>query len=254
MIKQLTLTCIHPSPDVIATLKADYRLHTLTERQALIPALVQQQPALILVNGDQHDWRDWVVTIISNNATRRMPILVYAESLETFHSQASQSGIRAVISRGTLINQHEQLISQYARSLTPEQHQQLICDCQAPLPPAAQQAIDQFNAGEYYRQHDLFEALWMETTSPIRELYRAILQVGIAYYQITRDNHNGAIKMLERSRQWLEQLPDVCQGIDVAALRHDSQQVYNRLQEIEQLADFDAQLLQNIKQINLNGS
>jgi len=57
----------------------------------------------------------------------------------------------------------------------------------------------------------------MATSGPVRELYRAILQVGIAYYQIERGNHRGALKMLLRSVQWLAMLPDRCQGIDVTA-------------------------------------
>jgi predicted metal-dependent hydrolase len=249
MIKQLSITCIHPSPNVIATLQQTYFLHALTERKQIIPTLVKQQPALILINGDHPEWREWVVTIISNNATRRTPLIVYAELLDSFHRQASQSGITAVISQDKLISDHQQIIQQYARYLTPEESQQLDCDCQAPLPPTAQQAVEQFNAGQYYRQHDLFEVLWMETQSPVRELYRAILQVGIAYYQITRNNRNGAIKMLERSRQWLNQLPDVCQGVDIAKLREDSYQVYRHLLEITHISEFDQQLLQPIKQI-----
>lgn len=255
MINHLTVTCIRPSPDVITTLQnklgGQYILHTITERSDFIPTLVQQQPALLLIDGDQPDWREWAVATISNNATRRIPIIVYVESLTIFHSQAPQSGITASLSRSALLNQTEKIVQQYARYLTAEQSALLDCDCQSPLPPQAQQAIEQFNAGEYYRQHDLFEALWMETASPIRELYRAILQIGIAYYQITRHNRNGAIKMLERSRQWLNGLPDVCQGVDIQALRDDSHQVYQALLNSQQITNFDYQLLQPIKQISV---
>lgn len=79
-----------------------------------------------------------------------------------------------------------------------------------------------FNAGEYYRQHDLFEALWMAEAGPVRNLYRAILQIGVGYYHLQRGNYRGALKMLLRSLQWLTPLPDVCQGVDVRQLRADS--------------------------------
>lgn len=94
--------------------------------------------------------------------------------------------------------------------------------CADPLPPQAREAIDLFNAGAYYRQHDLLEALWRAEKGPVRDLYRAILQVGIACYQVTRDNRRGALKMLQRSLRWLSTLPDVCQGVDVARLRADA--------------------------------
>lgn len=250
MINHLPVTCIRPSSDVITTLQAFYHLKTIVQRTNLIATLVEQQPALLLIDGDQSDWRDWTVATISNNATRRIPILIYTQSLRDFHNQAPQSGITAVIARETLLSDHQKIIPQYARYLTTEQVEQLDCDCQSSLPPTAQQAVKQFNAGAYYQQHDLFEALWMETDSPVRELYRAILQVGIAYYQITRHNRNGAIKMLERSRQWLNRLPDVCQGIDLVALREDSHQVYIHLLNTPEIGDFDARLLQPIKQVN----
>jgi predicted metal-dependent hydrolase len=43
----------------------------------------------------------------------------------------------------------------------------------------------------------------------------------VAYYQVQRGNRRGAYKMLLRSVQWLNILPDACQGVDVAALRDD---------------------------------
>ena len=73
-----------------------------------------------------------------------------------------------------------------------------------------------------------------------RELYRAILQVAVAYLQIERRNYNGAVKMFLRLRQWIEPLPEVCRGVEVGRLRRDARRVYERLvelgpQQIEQL-------------------
>ena len=68
--------------------------------------------------------------------------------------------------------------------------------------------------------HDLFERAWMEDESPGRELYRAILQVAVAYYQISRGNYNGAAKMFLRMRQWIDPLPDFCRGFNVAQLQN----------------------------------
>ena len=82
-----------------------------------------------------------------------------------------------------------------------------------------------------------------------RDLYRAILQVGVAYYQIERGNFRGALKMLQRSVQWLHLLPDQCQGIDVAQLRRDSYRVRAELQRLgpDGLAEFDRGLLKCLR-------
>ncbi len=131
---------------------------------------------------------------------------------------------------------------------------QLDCACRDSLPPLAQEGIARFNAGDYYRQHDLFEELWRQTTGPVRNLYQGILQVGIAYYQITQHNRRGAIKMLRRSARWLALLPDVCQRVDVQRLRRDSTRVRLALEQMESadLADFDRSLLQPVVIIGSN--
>ena len=133
--------------------------------------------------------------------------------------------------------------------MTDELAAAIRAECDEPLPPEAIEAIARFNRGEYYKQHDLFEALWMRETRPIRDLYRAILQVGIAYYQLERGNWDGAHKMLLRSIQWLVPLPDVCQGIDVGAIKRDAAAVRAELERVgrDGLAAFDQDLIKPIR-------
>lgn len=119
-------------------------------------------------------------------------------------------------------------------------------DCNESLSDEALNGIATFNAGEYYAQHDIFEALWANTDAPIRILYKAILQVGVGYYQIEQGNLRGAIKMLHRSDRWLSELPDVCCGVDIAQLRHDSKRVHDVL-VAHGLENFDKSLLQPVK-------
>lgn len=121
--------------------------------------------------------------------------------------------------------------------------------CAEPLPARALEAIRLFNAGEYYRQHDLLEALWREEPRPIRNLYQGILQVGVAYYQALQGNRRGALKMLRRSARWLDGLPAVCQGVDVAALRADVARVQAALLALrdDEMAAFDRALLGGVR-------
>lgn len=119
-------------------------------------------------------------------------------------------------------------------------------NCNQPLNDEALAGIAKFNAGEYYAQHDIFEALWANTDAPIRILYKAILQIGVGYYQIEQGNYRGAMKMLKRGLRWLNELPDQCMGVDVAQLRADAMRVQTALSQ-HGIAGFDKALLMPVR-------
>lgn len=231
-----------------AQLSVHYRIEHITERTGYVARLTDWRAAMILVDAAGEDWRFWVSTPKSSPATRRIPIVVAADDADA-HRAAFTAGADFALSTTELIEQIQALAQEYARVEDPAHIEQLECECEEALPPLAVQGIEQFNAGNYYRQHDLFEALWMKTEGPVRDLYRAILQVGIAYYQIERGNHRGALKMLLRSVQWLLILPGVCQGVDVRQLREDSFRVRAELEALqpENIAQFDRSLLKPVR-------
>ena len=116
------------------------------------------------------------------------------------------------------------------------------------LPDLALIGIRLFNQGEYYKCHDALEEAWRQETSPIRELYRSILQVGIAYFQIERGNYRGGMKMLLRVRQWLDPLPAHCRGVNIDQLRQDVDAVQRLLTQLgpDRIAGFDKTLFRPI--------
>jgi predicted metal-dependent hydrolase len=162
---------------------------------------------------------------------------------------ALSSGADLSMPPNELVKQIRQLVEDYARIADAETLKELDCGCDEELPPLAVEGVAKFNAREYYPQHDLFEAQWVKTKGPVRDLYRAILQVGVAYYQIERGNHRGALKMLLRSVQWLSLLPDICQGVDIRQLREDSYHVRAELEAMNpaDIAQFDRNLLKPLK-------
>lgn len=230
---------------VQATIGKTYQIEPYKERAGYVSRLVDQQAALILVHGVE-DWVFWTATPKSSPATRRIPIFLIAEPLPP---HALASGANLALTPDELLSSLDSLITEFARIPDATQVERLRDECRQTLPPLAIQGIEQFNAGAYYKQHDLFEALWMQTKGPVRDLYRAILQVGVAYYQIKRGNHRGARKMLQRSAQWLAILPDECQGVDVRALREDSYRVRVALEALpeDQIDQFDLSVLQPVK-------
>ncbi len=224
-----------------------YRVLHYTEKAGYIVRLSDDFPALILVDSRDPDWRYWTTTPKTSPATRRIPVIVVHDSSDpALRPQALSAGADEVIDLSEIINHPLTVYRRYARQVDPAIVEQLDCDCQLPLPELAQQGIERFNAQSYYEQHDLLEALWVQTEGPIRDLYRAILQIGIAYYQILEGNERGALKMLLRSTQWLMILPDHCQGVDVAQLRSDALRVRAELERVNDLAEFDRSLLRPI--------
>lgn len=197
----------------VPTLKAD-----------LIGTLVDQHAALLLVDCTVSDWAQIVARVATNPATRRIPAVVVTDDCAELAS-AADAGATQALRPDELEEMLPRLLAAQGRVLDAEHMAALECACTEPLPAEGLEAIRLFNAGEFYRQHDLFEALWMAEDSPVRNLYRAILQIGVGYYHIERGNLRGALKMLLRSLQWLTPLPDVCQGVDVARLRLDSARV-----------------------------
>ncbi len=249
MMPQITLLIAGAAPWLpqLDALSDDIRLLHQLAREGYGVRLADEGVALILADGDDADWQFWLATPKANAATRRIPLVCLSDNAAR-RAEALQSGADFAFSVAGFIAQAPRFIREHARYLSPDDRAALEQGCQQPLPPQAREAIVLFNQGEYYRQHDLLEALWMATDAPHRELYRAILQVGIAYYQITRKNYRGAYKMLLRSAGWLAQLPDVCQGVDVARLRADSACVRAELERLgaEGIARFNTSLLKPV--------
>lgn len=213
-----------------------------------VARLADDGAAMILVDGDGVDWRFWTTTPKTSPATRRIPIVLVAADSER-RAEALIAGADFSLTPEDLTTRLVGLVNDNARVLDPAVIEQLECECQEALPAMGEAGIEKFNAGEYYPQHDLFEELWMATEGPVRNLYQAILQVGIAYYQITRGNHRGALKMLLRSVQWLSMLPEVCQSVDVKQLREDSYRVRAELERIQptDIDQFDRGLLKPVR-------
>ncbi len=215
------------------------------ERAGYADWLADHHVALVLVNGDAVGWHFWSAAAKANAATRRILIVLVAEDA-AIRAQAQAAGADVTLTPQELATHLPTIASQHAHPLDDKARQRLIQQCADPLPPQAREALERFNAGEYYKQHDLLEALWMAEAGPLRHLYQAILQVGIACYQVTRGNRRGALKMLRRSLRGLALLPDTCCGVDVARLRADALRLRDALQALpadSDLRTFDRSLL-----------
>lgn len=215
----------------------------------LFESLTTWQPALLLfdLNNNAIPWRRWIALLRSSAATRRIPILCFGSHMDVVAmSDAKNAGADAVLARSRFTTNMPDLIQQYAKH--PDQDA-IENACQEPLSALARQGIEKFNTGQYYQCHDDLEEAWNQDQTPGRDLYRSILQVGIALYQIERKNYRGAVKMLLRVRQWLDPLPDRCRGVDIAKLRQNTQTIHTELINLgeENLGDFNWEIVEPIE-------
>lgn len=206
------------------------------------------QPALLLfdLNNAAIPWREWIAALKSAAATRRIPVMCFGSHMDVDTMKAARSvGADAVLARSRFTADMPALFQRYAR--IPDRAA-LGVACSEPLSDLALKGIEKFNEGDYYAAHDSLEEAWVMDEGPGRDLYRGMLQVGIAYYQIEHNNYRGAIKMLLRVRQWLDPLPDKCRGVNVARLREDADRVYAALLSLGegQIGMFNRQLFGTI--------
>jgi CheY-like chemotaxis protein len=208
---------------------------------ALIDLISQRQPSLLVFDlGNQAvPWRDWLPLLKSSPATRRIPLLCYGSHVDAATlADARRGGADAVLARSRFASDLPHLLQKYAR--LPD-FAGIRQGCQGDLSEMALRGLEAFNHGQYFEAHELLETAWNQDATPAKELYRAILQVAVAYYQIERLNYNGAVKMFQRMRQWFEPLPDECRGVDVRRLRQAAERAYAALLELgrQRVAEFD---------------
>jgi predicted metal-dependent hydrolase len=114
--------------------------------------------------------------------------------------------------------------------------------CATPAPPELRKAVDEFNRGQFFEQHETLELLWRGTPDEIRHLYEGILQIGVAMHHLfaNRNFHGAAVK-LDHGIRLLEAFPPVCQEIDIARFLEDARAARARLVELgpERLSGFD---------------
>jgi predicted metal-dependent hydrolase/CheY-like chemotaxis protein len=211
----------------------------------LVRRLVELQPALILVDLShaRMPWERWIQTLKTSAATRRFPVLAFGPHIDKqAFARAESAGADRVISRGEISARLATILQESARRVD---DMALEASCSLPLSDGAVEGLALLESGRYFEAHEVLERAWMGEPGVEGFLYRALVQVAVAYLHIARNNYRGAVKMLLRIHNWLDPLPTVCRGIDVLALRRNVQALRDRLDELgpEGLPSLDPRLL-----------
>jgi CheY-like chemotaxis protein len=225
-----------------------YAEHLTGPGAVLIDLVTQWKPSLLIfdLGNSAVPWEEWISLLTSVPATRRIPVICFGSHMDTESIKvAKEAGAQTVLARSKFFGDLPDVIKKYARKID---FAELRASCSQPLSSEALRGLEEFNRGAYFEAHESLEMAWMAEDSPGRELYRAVLQVAVAYLQIERGNYNGAAKMFLRMRQWIDPLPDACRGIDIARLRAEAQAVYQAMITLgpEHIADFDRSLFRPI--------
>lgn len=214
---------------------------SLDDASDLVEQLAVRQPDLLVLDVRDPDCERRLLAAKTSPATRRMPVLAIADD-EQDAVRMRRAGADAVVARTKFRAEAAALIRRHRR---PDETAAIAAAAHEPLPPRALEAVAQFNAGEYWEQHETFEELWRAEPRPIRALYQGILQIGVAYLQIERGNFLGARRIFLRAQQYLRVLPDVCRGVDVARLRADAGAALAELERLglEHIAEFPREMM-----------
>jgi len=223
--------------------------HLVGPGALLLDQLTLERPALILfdLSNSAIPWKRWIPLIKSVPSTRRIPVLCFGSHVDVATMQAARSaGADAVLARSRFAKDLPALIDKYA--VVPD-YEALEITCQEPLSELAIKGLQEFNRGEYFEAHESLEDAWNADASPGRELYRAILQIAVAYLQIERRNYNGTLKMFLRVRQWIDPLPGQCRGVDIEQLRRDAERVRQEVLALgpERIGEFDSNLFRPVQ-------
>jgi uncharacterized protein len=102
------------------------------------------------------------------------------------------------------------------------------------------QAIAEFNQGEWFQCHETLEELWVGAKGELRDFYQGMLQLAVAQHHWRQGNFKGALILLKGGGELLSRVGEVCQGVDVEALRADAGVLHRELstlgeQRMEQL-------------------
>lgn len=247
MTSQRSIVCIVPDIFFLVKIENLARRHDIVvnnprDLDSFKEALGKASLALIDTGSQELPWADWLVAAKSDPQTRDTPILAFGShvDLET-RDLALDSGADRFLARSNFVEGLHEIIARAARELSDE-------PCSEALPEGALRGIEEFNQGKYFEQHETLELVWRAETRPVRELYRGILQIGVAFLQIERGNAVGAEKMFKRGFRWLKPFHPACQGVDVERLVRESKEIYDEVLHLgaERIVELDQSKLPKV--------
>ena len=83
-----------------------------------------------------------------------------------------------------------------------------------------------FNRQDYFEAHEVWESLWMDTASPEKRFYQALIQTAVALYHFGNGNLRGAAKLYRSSRDYMQKYDSPFLGIDAVRFCNDMERCF----------------------------
>ena len=95
----------------------------------------------------------------------------------------------------------------------------------AGLAPAYAEFFDCFNRGKYFQAHSVLESLWLpRRRDPMADFYQGLIQLAGAFVHVEKGRLRPAIQLLDLAERNLAKYPEVCEQLNVVAIRQLIQQ------------------------------
>ena len=183
---------------------------------------------LVLIDANAADaaWFEWVSAAKDNPASEHVPIIAFGSHTDTAQRDRwLAAGVDRYLARSNFVDGLSEFIAAAVRDTTAD-------PCSEPLTEGVVRGLEEFNAGQYFEQHETLELVWRAEMRPVRDLYRGILQIGVACLQIERGNAAGAIKLIDRAMRWLQPFRPACQTVDVDRLLAEAATLRNEIERV----------------------
>lgn len=219
--------------------------------QAAFLAALRDGARLVIIDAsaDNVPWLAWVSAAKDDPAAEAVPILAFGSHQDIdLRNRALGAGVDRYLARSNFSDGLIEIVAAAARDTTDD-------PCSEPLPEGVIRGLEEFNAGQYFEQHETLELVWRAELRPIRDLYRGVLQIGVACLQVERGNAVGALKMIDRAEKWLQPFRPACQGLDVDRLLEDAARLREEIARrgADQIDRVDRQLFPKVQFSMING-
>jgi hypothetical protein len=106
----------------------------------------------------------------------------------------------------------------------------VLIEKQVNVPDILAQATAEMNAGQFFECHETLEELWQQERGPIRNFYKGLIHVAVAFVHIGRGNYYGANRLFRTARQYLEPYYGLTpMGFDADQLRLETRAAHDVL-------------------------
>lgn len=109
-----------------------------------------------------------------------------------------------------------------------------------------QQAVNLFNACEWYAAHDAFEELWHESAGEDRSILQGIIQIAVAEHHLRHGNQRGSLLLMAEGLNHIRSSDPHDLGLDLQSLKVIVGRRLACLQAGDTLAELPLPLLKRI--------